>query len=129
MLADEEDAGRQLAVLRAVHEALKGRRRVEMPEGWSAAFNKLSRSKDAEIRSQATALAVTFGDPKAFADLRRVVRDRAAAAAVRQSALASLIDAHDKDLAPLLQTLVGEKSLRAAPCAVWHSTMMRRRRE
>jgi putative membrane-bound dehydrogenase-like protein len=113
-LAGEDDAGRQLAILRAVHEALKGRRRVEMPSEWSAAFVKLSHSKNAEVRRQATALAVIFGDPKAFAELRRVLSDGSADARARQGALAALLDARDKDLAPVLQHLIGDKSLRAA---------------
>jgi putative membrane-bound dehydrogenase-like protein len=113
-LAAEEAAGRQLAVLRAIHEALKGRRRVNMPSEWSVAFTKLSQSTDAEVRRQATSLAVIFGDRAAFTELRRVLSDHAADAGARQAALAALLDARDKDLAPVLQRLIGEKALRAA---------------
>jgi putative membrane-bound dehydrogenase-like protein len=113
-LAAEEDAGRQLAILRGVHAALKGRRRVEMPSEWSAAFEKLSHSKNTEVRQQATALAVIFGDPKAFAELRRVLSDPTAGARERQDALTALLDARDKDLAPVLQRLLGERALRNA---------------
>jgi putative membrane-bound dehydrogenase-like protein len=112
-LASEEDSGRQLALLRAVHEALKGRRRLPMPGDWSTASAKLSRSKDGEVRRQTTALAVIFGDRTAFAELRRVLSDRASEARARQAALAALLDARDEALAPLLQRLIGEKALRA----------------
>jgi putative membrane-bound dehydrogenase-like protein len=111
-LAAEKDAGRQLAILRGIHEALKGRRRVEMPSEWSAAFEKLSHSKNTQVRRQATSLAVIFGDPKAFAELRRVLSDQSAGSRGRQDALAALLDARDKDLAPVLQQLVGERTLR-----------------
>ena len=36
-----------------------------MPEGWPAVFRSLLASGDAEVRSQATALALTFGDASA----------------------------------------------------------------
>jgi len=113
-LAAEEDAGRQRAILRGIHEALKGRRRAPMPSEWSAAFAKLAHSKDAEVRRQATTLAVIFGDAQAFAELRRILSDPRNDASARQSALTALLDARDKDLAPVLQRLIAEKPLRSA---------------
>ncbi len=113
-LAAENDAGRQRAVLRSVLESLKGRRSVAMPKAWPAIFAELSRSPDAEVHRQAMALAVTFGDPKAFAELRRVLTDRSADAPARRSALAALLDARDKEVNPLLQQLLGDKSMRGA---------------
>jgi putative membrane-bound dehydrogenase-like protein len=113
-LAAQEDAGRHRAILRGIQEALKGRRRVPMPTEWAAAFAKLSHSKDAEVRRQAMALAVIFGDPKAFAELRRLVSDPSADAHARQEALAALLDARDPELAPVLHQLLGEKPLRSA---------------
>lgn len=111
-LGDMDNTGRQQAILHAVHEALKGRRRVDMPKDWPAVFAKLSHGSDAEVRRQAMALAVTFGDPKVLSELRRVATDRTASAAARQSALSALLDAHDADLAVLLQGLVEDKTLR-----------------
>jgi putative membrane-bound dehydrogenase-like protein len=113
-LAAEEDAGKQLAILHGVHDALRGRRRVEMPGAWSAAFAKLSHSKDAEVRWQAATLALIFGDAKAFAQMRRVLSAPGAGAKEQQDALAALLDARDKDLAPVLQRLIGDKALRSA---------------
>src|SRR6185437_11347647 len=55
LLAAENEASRQLAMLRAVREALKGRKRLEMPKEWPALYVKLSGGKDAEVRRQATA--------------------------------------------------------------------------
>jgi putative membrane-bound dehydrogenase-like protein len=113
-LAAEGEPARQRAVLQAINEALKGRPRVSMPPEWSDLFAKLSGSKDGEVRSQAMALAVTFGDPKAFAELRRVLTARDAALPARQSALAALLAARDKELPPLLLALVKEPGLRGA---------------
>jgi len=113
-LAAEEEAERQRAILHGIREALKGRRRVAMPGEWSAVFAKLSHSKNAEVRRQALTLAVIFDDPKAFAELRRVLNDTSAGPRDRQAALAALLDARDKNLAPVLQRLVGDKALRSA---------------
>ncbi len=103
-----------LTILRATVEALKGRRLVEMPNGWPTVYAKLSASDNAEIRSQAESLAVTFGDAKAFAGLRRVLADIKAEVALRQNALASLLGAKDKELAPILQKLLSEPAMRSA---------------
>jgi len=114
VLGESPDAGRQLAVLNGINEALKGRRQVEMPKNWPDTYGQLARSKDAELRAQATALAVTFGDPTAFAELRRVVTASDAALPARQNALAALLGAKDKELPPLLLALVKEPALRGA---------------
>jgi putative membrane-bound dehydrogenase-like protein len=112
-LSLENNTGRRLAILRAIHEALQGRRRVDMPKEWPAVFARLSHASDAEVRREAIQLAVTFGDPSALNELRRVVEDRTAESAARQGALTALLDAHDKELAPVLQRLINDKSLRA----------------
>ncbi|HEX5273628.1 MAG TPA: family 16 glycoside hydrolase, partial [Gemmataceae bacterium] len=114
VIAEASDAGRQLTLLQAVNQALKGRRRVEMPKTWPDVSAKLALSKDAEVRSQTQALAVTFGDPKAMADLRRVLTSKGAALPARQGALASLLGAGDTTLAPVLQDLVADKAIRGA---------------
>ena len=113
-LSSEIETGRRQALLSSVQEALKGRRRVDMPKGWPAVFVKLSRSSDAEVRRRSMALAVSFGDPSALSELRRVAEDRAAETTARQSALAALLDAHDKELASVLQRLVDDRALRAS---------------
>ena len=57
--------------------ACEGRRQVPMPSGWSAVSARLVDSADAEVNAQATALALTFGDPAALAKLRGVLVDAA----------------------------------------------------
>jgi putative heme-binding domain-containing protein len=113
-LAKEQEAGRQLAILRSINEALKGRRQVAMPAEWADMFAKLSNSKDAEVRAQATALAVTFGDPKAFAELRKVATAHDADVAARQNAVAALLGARDKELATILLSLIQDRAMRGA---------------
>jgi putative membrane-bound dehydrogenase-like protein len=113
-LSKSDDTAFQRTVLNSLGEALQGRRRVDMPAGWNEAHARLAKSSDAEVRNQALALAVTFGDPKAFAELRDVVANAKAETARRQSALAALLRAGDKELAPVLQRLVADPALRGA---------------
>src|SRR5205814_8878514 len=63
---------------------------------------------------QALALAVTFGDPQAFARLRADVADPAADDAKRQAALAALLGAKDAQLVPVLHRLVADPRLAGA---------------
>jgi putative membrane-bound dehydrogenase-like protein len=112
LLGELTDSARQLAVLQGTNEGLKGRPRVEMPKQWPAAFARLAASPDAAVRAQATALAVTFGDATAFAELRRVLANPQADPAARKNALAALAGARDKELPPVLHALVKEPDLR-----------------
>jgi putative membrane-bound dehydrogenase-like protein len=102
------------ALLRGLQDGLQGRRQVAMPPAWSRVANRLLRSPDAEVRSRGSALAVTFGDRAAFAEMRRVLTAADADPADRQQALASLLAARDRDLASVLQRLVSDPNLRGA---------------
>jgi putative membrane-bound dehydrogenase-like protein len=113
-LAKADSPAVERDLLNGLQEGLKGRPSVAMPESWSAAFTKLSASKDADVRNRATALAVTFGDPKAFAELRGVVAKRDADVAARQQALTALLAARDKGLSPVLRKLLDDAPLRGA---------------
>jgi putative heme-binding domain-containing protein len=85
-----------------------------MPMDWETAFPVLMKSESADVRTQAQALAVVFGDKNAFAALRKVLADAKASAASRQAALTSLLDARDEDLVPVLQKLIDDPALRGA---------------
>jgi putative heme-binding domain-containing protein len=85
-----------------------------MPAGWSAAFPRLQYSKDADVRNLALALAVTFGDPKALADMRIVLADKNADTARRQAALTTLVAAKDPQIVPLLHKLIADPALRGS---------------
>ncbi len=113
-LADTQDVTKQRMMLQGLQAGLRGRRQAAMPPKWTEASKRLAASADAEVRSLAQAVAVTFGDATAFAALRRVLATRAADLAARQRALSALLDARDQELAPVLHQLVGEKALRDA---------------
>jgi len=106
------DDGRRLAVVRGLNESLKGRRRVAMPASWPGVYRALKASPDAALRSQATALALGFGDPSALEDLRAVLSDRSHAKADRLDALEALLKAHDPELPAPLRRLLDDPAVR-----------------
>ena len=111
-LNDAEGAQEILSCLTAINDGLKGRRLVPMPKNWTGAY--VQPFLTPEIRAQAAALAVTFGDSNAFASVRKILRDGDADLGSRQNALATLLGAKDKELAPVLQMLLSEPPMRSA---------------
>ncbi|CAN5636034.1 hypothetical protein BH23PLA1_BH23PLA1_27750 [soil metagenome] len=108
----EESA--QRTILEGINQALEGRRQVAMPANWPAVFADILKSEDARIRSQGTALALTFGDPSALEALRGVVADPDADLDRRREALTALRNAGDTGLPPILQGLLNDAALRGA---------------
>lgn len=104
----------QLAYLRGIQEGLKGKRQVRPQPDWSDVLARQQQADNAEVRSQALALAVTFGDERALATMRKTLADTTAETSARQAALESLLGARDKELAGLLQRLLGDTALRSA---------------
>ncbi|HXD85154.1 MAG TPA: family 16 glycoside hydrolase, partial [Urbifossiella sp.] len=112
--AEAKSAEQQIAILQGIQIGLRGKRRFPMPKEWNAAFPALMKSASGDVRNQAQALAVVFGDKNAFAALRNVVTDAKAVAAARAAALDSLVEARDAEIVPILQLLVADPSLRGA---------------
>jgi putative membrane-bound dehydrogenase-like protein len=106
----------QKRMMRSLLLGLKGRGRLAKPWDWEAVVQQgaLFTSKDAEIRSLGYSLAVVFGDDKALKHLREELASTKTDLLSRQAALTTLLDARDKELAPVLHQLVGEKELRSA---------------
>lgn len=105
----------QANILRGMNASLKGRHGLASPAGWDALYEKLKTSPNAEVRSQAQALAVTFGGSAALGEMRKMLADNAADAKTRQAALESLLAAKDAETLPLLLDLAKQAGpLRAA---------------
>jgi putative membrane-bound dehydrogenase-like protein len=104
----------RLTVVEGVLEALKGRRQVEMPAAWPRVYTTLQASGDARLRAQATALALTFGDPAALKALQIVLSNRAAGLTERREALAALLKARDLELPGSLVELLSDPAFRSA---------------
>jgi len=109
-----EQPSEQLSYLTGLLEALKGRRRLPMPDGWAQAFAKLNTSAEPDVRTLATALGVVFGDPQALATMRGRLVDQSADVKSRGEALAALLQVRDSDLAPTLHALISDPALRGA---------------
>lgn len=114
VLGQVDDPQFHLDVLRGIHEAIEGRRELQMPGQWSAVAEKLAASPNSEVREKARELSVVFGDPRALADLRRIAADSRQAADARQNALGTLVRKRDHELLPLLRKLLSDRSMRAA---------------
>ncbi|WP_419580925.1 PVC-type heme-binding CxxCH protein [Stieleria magnilauensis] len=103
-LGQATDAAMQLTYINAIRSSLEGRRQVDAPPQWGSVAERLLASENDDVRLQAVALGVTFGDQKALAAMRAQVVDPSAPLPSRQVALRSLLDLDDPDLVP---TLVG----------------------
>jgi putative membrane-bound dehydrogenase-like protein len=112
LLGRIEDPALHRDVLRGIQEALAGRRQVALPEGWQTVYPRLVQSPSPEVRERALAVAVTFGDARAVAALRKLVQDPKAATAARESALQTLLYRGGADLVPLLQDLLRAPAVR-----------------
>lgn len=112
VLKEVDDPAFHLDILKGISAALKGQRNIKMPKGWIEIAPKLAKSPNVEVRQLAQSLSLTFGSKTAMAALRKVLVERKAKLADRQKALASLVDARDKALPPVLRGLLKEETLR-----------------
>jgi putative membrane-bound dehydrogenase-like protein len=113
-LGNSNDAEEQLTILKSTRAALAGQRHVEPPVEWPAAYRSVSQSSNQDVRREATALGVTFGDMDAFQALRRIVASGQTGAEPRREALKALLAAKDPGLVSTLYTLLSEPALRDA---------------
>lgn len=107
-------ADSQRAMLEEINRGLEGKRRVAMPKQWPMNYDRLLRSGDARLISQATTLALTFGDERAYRRLEEVAADERAAVKVREEAISALVKARDPRLPPILQSLIADGAVRRA---------------
>jgi len=111
-LAEVNEPGKQIDMLAGLSAALKGQRSVAMPKGWDVVESKLTASANADVRSLAQSLSLTFGSEKALAALHQILKDASAVVAARRAALDSLVSVKDSELPSILQTLLGDAGLR-----------------
>jgi len=112
VLKSANDSQLQLDVLRGISAALKGRRSVPMPAGWSDVEAKLTASKNLEISTLAQSLGLTFGSQKALTALREKAQDAREPVGVRRAAVQSLLSVKDPELPSILQKLLNTPDLR-----------------
>ncbi|HUY32011.1 MAG TPA: family 16 glycoside hydrolase, partial [Pirellulales bacterium] len=106
-----EPGAAQLELLVEINEGLRGKRQLPMPQGWRPIYDRLAAADDA-VRSQATALALTFGDKVAFKAMEQVLGDTTTETPLREQALLALVKARDPLLPRLLHGLLADAALR-----------------
>ena len=99
------------SILTGIEESLRGRRQFAMPAAWPHVFRRLAADPDRQVRSRATALALTFGDPAARHALRGVLAEGGGTLVPRQEALAALLQVKDPGLPSILHRLIGDPGL------------------
>ncbi len=105
-LGDASNPQLQLSFLRAIRVALRGQRQVAAPEQWNRVALAIAKSSDTDVKLEAIALGVTFGDAEARAAMRRRVADNQIAVETRLVALESLLNVKDVELVPVLVLLL-----------------------
>jgi putative membrane-bound dehydrogenase-like protein len=122
-LGKEKTAAGTVYLLKAALQGLKGRSGEPAPQGWDGAWanidDVLARRPDAkplaaEITDLREALAVAFGDKRAFPKLRDQVRDTKLPVERRQLALQTLLDGKDPEIPSLIMALLDDPAMRLA---------------
>lgn len=120
-LGKEKTAAGTVYLLKAALQGLKGRSGEAAPKGWDGAWSNiddvLARRPDAkplaaEITDLREALAVAFGDKRAFPRLREQVKDAKLPAERRQMALQTLLDGKDPEIPAIILALLDDPVMR-----------------
>lgn len=101
-----------LDILGGVRESLAGRKVVTAPKNWPALYDGLSRSTSTDVRREAEAVAVLFGDKDAIAALLKRVSDANADVRDRCAAVELLAPRKLPDFAKTLHGLLDDAALR-----------------
>jgi putative membrane-bound dehydrogenase-like protein len=113
-LTTARGASERRDILDGILDAFRGRKHVTAPKAWAETAPFLEALPDAEIRLRTVHLALLFGDPKAPETLLGIVSDKSAPVPVRERALQAVVEAKTPALAPRLQQLLDDPSLRGA---------------
>lgn len=111
-LKDIDEEADQKQVIGEVTQALARQGKLAMPPEWPEVYGKLAKSSDNQLRDQALAISVKFGDSSMFPTLRRIAEDQSNGVDSRRNALAALVTGKDKALVPLLKQLLDDKAMR-----------------
>lgn len=113
VLNQSQEVDFQLDVLRGLSQAMQGRAKVTMPEGWGVVENKLGKSDNAEVRSLVRSLSLTFGSQNALNALRQILVDTQSPADERLNALNALVQIGDDQLPKTLLGLLKDQAVRS----------------
>ena len=100
----DADSATRAAALRGLLAAAKGRSSLPEPDGWPAAYQKLTTDPDSTVREQARSLALIFGSASALDEIRALLANKTASADSRREAMEALVARRD---AAILDPLLG----------------------
>jgi putative membrane-bound dehydrogenase-like protein len=106
------DSDAQLDLMRGIHDALKGRKKLSMPRGWAALSEKLISSPS--VHEQALVLGLIFGDSQAATSLRKMMMDRSVSPEKRQWSVQALVEGGERKLGADLLVLLDDRAMRAS---------------
>lgn len=121
-MGKEKTAAGLIYLLKAAQDGMRGRT-MAAPDAWEGAWKNmddvLARRPDAKEYGPAVldlrdALAVAFGDKRAFPGLRKAALDPALPVERRQNALQTLVQGNDPELGDLLLKLLDDPAMRLA---------------
>ncbi|MBI1370094.1 MAG: c-type cytochrome [Planctomycetes bacterium] len=113
-LAATEDGTLIRRMVMSMRQTLETKAHVTMPDGWEPVYAKLMAIEDNDLHDNLRLIAVRFGDPHVFPELRKVVMDGKAPMNQRQAALDILIKGDDKEATAAYQYAMDVPPLRAA---------------
>ncbi|HEV7281068.1 MAG TPA: PVC-type heme-binding CxxCH protein [Pirellulaceae bacterium] len=105
-LGKANDPALQRTFVSAIRAALQGRRNVQPPADWAAAYGNLRGSPDESLQLQSHAIAAILGDAKATESLRILAANEKASAAIRSSAIEASLTVRDEKIVPVLYSLL-----------------------
>lgn len=105
------DATKVNDVLTGMSEALRGWSKAPKPKDWDVLVASLNDTNSPEIQQKLRELGALFGDGRALDELRKLAMSSDADMQIRQSALASLIEAKPDDLREICEKLVTTSNL------------------
>ncbi len=104
----------KLDILRGLRESLAGKKSVNAPTTWPTVYANLLKSGSPQVKHDAEAVAVLFGDKDAIAALLKRVTDASAKADDRRGAVELLAPRKLPDFAKTLHTLLEEPAMRGS---------------
>ena len=105
-IAAAADAAAAEPLLTGMAEGLAGRRQAPAPSGWERVGDRFG--ADPVLGPTVRDLSTLFGDGRALDEIRRVVLDREADAALRRSALETLVARRDEGLREICLPLLAD---------------------
>ena len=102
------DAALRRDILAGLADGLAGWRRAPKPVGWDGVATRLA-AGDESLAASVRDLSAVFGDGRAIEDIRRLALDETAPAAIRTSALESLVRGGDDGLRETCLTLLADR--------------------